>query len=148
MSLTASNSYSGVTTVTNGFLRLEDSFALGSTNAGTIVTNDASLGLLDYEDQELVLGPVTIGAGCTLDTRARMAPHSAMEPGSVLASLAMAAGVALAAVFAGSRRDWRAGWEASLSIGATGRHPAAVRERVVASKAPTEPLRLRFRTCR
>ena len=63
-------------------------------------------------------------------------------------SLAMAAGVALAAVFAGSRRDWRAGREASLSIGATGRHPAAVRERVVASKAPTEPLRLRFRTCR
>jgi len=46
MSLTASNSYSGVTTVTNGFLRLEDSFALGSTNAGTIVTNDASLALL------------------------------------------------------------------------------------------------------
>ena len=56
---------------------------------GATIGRDASLGLLDYEDQELILGPVTIGAGCTLDTRARMAPHSAMEPGSVLASLAM-----------------------------------------------------------
>ncbi len=56
---------------------------------GAAIGRDASLGLLDYDDQELTLGPVTIGAGCTLDTRARMAPHSAMEPGAVLAALAM-----------------------------------------------------------
>jgi autotransporter-associated beta strand protein len=46
MSLTASNIYSGLTTVSDGFLRIEDSFALGSTNSGTIVTNDAVLAML------------------------------------------------------------------------------------------------------
>ena len=54
---------------------------------GATVGRDASLGLIEYEDQEMVLGWITIGAGCTLDTRARMAPHSAMEPGSVLTAL-------------------------------------------------------------
>jgi autotransporter-associated beta strand protein len=46
MSLTASNSYSGLTTVSDGFLRIEDSFALGSTNTGTIVANNAALAML------------------------------------------------------------------------------------------------------
>jgi len=46
MSLTASNIYSGLTTVSNGFLRIEDSFALGSTNSGTIVTSNAVLAML------------------------------------------------------------------------------------------------------
>jgi non-ribosomal peptide synthetase-like protein len=56
---------------------------------GAAIGRDASLGLVEYEDQELVLGPVTIGAGCTVDTRARLAPHSAMEAGAVLTSLSM-----------------------------------------------------------
>jgi autotransporter-associated beta strand protein len=46
MSLTASNIYLGLTTVSNGFLRIEDAFALGSTNSGTIVTNGAVLSML------------------------------------------------------------------------------------------------------
>src|SRR5262249_31673264 len=46
MSLTASNSYTGLTTVSNGILRLENSFALGSTNTGTVVNNGADLSLL------------------------------------------------------------------------------------------------------
>jgi non-ribosomal peptide synthetase-like protein len=56
---------------------------------GATIGRDVSLGLLEYQDQELVLGTITIGAGCTLDTRARMAPHSAMAPGAVLASLSL-----------------------------------------------------------
>lgn len=46
MSLTASNNYAGVTTVNSGFLRLENSFALGATNSGTIVNSGGVLGLL------------------------------------------------------------------------------------------------------
>src|SRR5205823_13396753 len=46
MSLTASNSYSGLTTVSNGLLLLENSFALGATNAGTVVEPNAVLALL------------------------------------------------------------------------------------------------------
>jgi len=46
MSLTSSNTYTGVTTVGAGFLRLQDSSALGSTNSGTVVSNGAVLALL------------------------------------------------------------------------------------------------------
>ncbi|HEX4966325.1 MAG TPA: amino acid adenylation domain-containing protein [Thermoanaerobaculia bacterium] len=56
---------------------------------GATVGRDASLGLVEYEDQEMLLGPVVIGAGATLDTRARMAPFSFMEPGAVLTALSM-----------------------------------------------------------
>ena len=59
MSLTASNIYSGVTTVNDGFLRLENSFALGSTNAGTVVTSNAVLSLLF--GIHVALEPLTIG---------------------------------------------------------------------------------------
>jgi non-ribosomal peptide synthetase-like protein len=56
---------------------------------GATVGRDVSLGLIEYQDQEMILGTVSIGAGCTLDTRARMAPHSAMERDAVLTSLSM-----------------------------------------------------------
>ena len=56
---------------------------------GATIGRDASLGLLEFEDQEMILGPVTIGESCTLDTRSRMAPHSAMEAGAVLTALSM-----------------------------------------------------------
>jgi non-ribosomal peptide synthetase-like protein len=56
---------------------------------GATIGRDVSLGLLEYADQEMVLGPVTIRESCTLDTRARMAPHSVMEAGAVLTSLSM-----------------------------------------------------------
>jgi non-ribosomal peptide synthetase-like protein len=54
---------------------------------GATIGRDASLGLVELEDQEMLLGPITIGAGCTLDTRSRMAPYSVMEAGAVLTSL-------------------------------------------------------------
>jgi autotransporter-associated beta strand protein len=46
MSLTVSNAYSGITTVSNGYLRIEDSFSLGSTNSGTVVNSGAVLAML------------------------------------------------------------------------------------------------------
>ncbi len=58
MSLTASNAYTGLTTVSNGFLRLEDSFALGSTNTGTGVASNAVLALLF--DIHVGLEPLTL----------------------------------------------------------------------------------------
>jgi len=54
---------------------------------GATVGRDASLGLVEFEDQEMLVGPITLGAGCTLDTRSRMAPYSRMEAGAVLTSL-------------------------------------------------------------
>jgi autotransporter-associated beta strand protein len=58
MSLTSSNAYTGLTTVSDGFLRIEDSFALGSTNSGTIVSNTAVLALLF--DIHVGLEPLTL----------------------------------------------------------------------------------------
>jgi fibronectin-binding autotransporter adhesin len=45
MALTSSNSYSGLTTVSAGRLHVVDSFALGTTAAGTTVATDANLTL-------------------------------------------------------------------------------------------------------
>jgi autotransporter-associated beta strand protein len=46
MSLTTSNSYSGLTVVSEGFFDVENDFALGATSSGTIVSNGAVIGLL------------------------------------------------------------------------------------------------------
>lgn len=43
LSLNSSNSYSGLTTVNAGVLDVDDSFALGGTNNGTVVNRDGSL---------------------------------------------------------------------------------------------------------
>jgi autotransporter-associated beta strand protein len=43
--LFASNNYSGLTTVNDGFVLVNDSFALGATNSGTVVKSGAVLGL-------------------------------------------------------------------------------------------------------
>ncbi|HEY3566411.1 MAG TPA: amino acid adenylation domain-containing protein [Thermoanaerobaculia bacterium] len=56
---------------------------------GATIGRDASLGLVEYQDQEIVFGRITIGANATLDTRARMAPDSEMEEGAVLTAISM-----------------------------------------------------------
>ncbi len=56
---------------------------------GATVGRDASLGLVEYQDQQIVFGRITIGAHATLDTRARMAPDSVLEEGAVLTALSM-----------------------------------------------------------
>ena len=45
LSLTASNSFAGLTTVNDGLLEVDDSFALGTTAAGTVVNSGAVLAL-------------------------------------------------------------------------------------------------------
>jgi autotransporter-associated beta strand protein len=45
LALTASNSYTGPVTVNDGYLLVDNSFALGMTNGGTIVNTGAVLGL-------------------------------------------------------------------------------------------------------
>jgi autotransporter-associated beta strand protein len=90
MSLTSSNSYTGLTIVSAGFLDVEDDFALGATNSGTIVSNGAVIGLLfgihvglesltlngpgssifgalnsDFGSNSWA-GPITLGMNCTI----------------------------------------------------------------------------------
>ena len=58
ISLTSSNSYTGLTVVSAGFFSVDDSFALGSTNSGTIVSNSAVIGL--RFDSQVGLEPLTL----------------------------------------------------------------------------------------
>jgi non-ribosomal peptide synthetase-like protein len=51
------------------------------------LSQDAAVRLVDYDDGHLVVGPVVIGAGCTLDVRAGMGPGTRMEPGAYLGPL-------------------------------------------------------------
>ena len=55
---------------------------------GAALGRDVSLGLVTYDQQQLVFAPVSIGAHATLDTRARMAAGSRMEDGAFLSALA------------------------------------------------------------
>ncbi len=50
---------------------------------------DAAVRAIDYRDQTMILGPVRIGAGATLDTRAGVGHHTEIGPGAYLAPLAM-----------------------------------------------------------
>ena len=66
--LTASNSYTGLTVVQQGYLWAENPWALGGTNNGTIVSNSASLvlqGSFGITNESLTLngpGPISYGA--------------------------------------------------------------------------------------
>jgi non-ribosomal peptide synthetase-like protein len=54
---------------------------------------DAALRLLDYEDGCLIIGPVSVGAKATLETRAGMGPGTSLGAGSFLFTLsALASG--------------------------------------------------------
>ena len=55
---------------------------------GATLGRDASLGLVTHDRQQLVFGTITIGARATLDTRARMAPGSALGREAFLGALA------------------------------------------------------------
>jgi autotransporter-associated beta strand protein len=62
MGLSASNAYTGLTTVSNGLLQIADSFALGATNSGTIVASNATLAM--QYGVHVGLEPLTLsGAG-------------------------------------------------------------------------------------
>lgn len=67
------------------------------------VGQDVALRLVELESRELVLGPITLGAGATLEVRAGVAPGGTLEPGASLTALSsLPAGVT---VPAGERWD-------------------------------------------
>lgn len=51
------------------------------------LSQDASLRLVDFEDGDIVVGPISIGAGSTLGIRAGVGRHCVLEPDSYLTSL-------------------------------------------------------------
>ena len=51
------------------------------------LSQDASIRLIDYDDGHLVVGPVFLGDGVTLDVRAGMGGQTRAEPGAWLAAL-------------------------------------------------------------
>ncbi len=50
---------------------------------------DVNLRMIDYQNQEMVLGPIKIGNNCTLETRSGMSPYSRMEDNSYLTPLTL-----------------------------------------------------------
>ena len=48
------------------------------------LSRESFVRLVEYDDGQIVVGPVTIGAGCTLDVRAGLAPGSRMDPDAFL----------------------------------------------------------------
>ncbi len=48
------------------------------------ISQDASLRLVDFDDGQVVVGPITIGAGSTLETRAGVGHNTVLEPEAYL----------------------------------------------------------------
>jgi non-ribosomal peptide synthetase-like protein len=48
------------------------------------LSRDATVRLVDYDDGQVVVGPVVIGGGCTLEPRSGVGPDTVMEPESRL----------------------------------------------------------------
>jgi len=51
------------------------------------LSQDASLRLVDLDDGQVIVGPVSLGAGSTLDVRAGVAAHTVLEPEAYLTAL-------------------------------------------------------------
>ncbi|MBI1764123.1 MAG: amino acid adenylation domain-containing protein [Acidobacteria bacterium] len=51
------------------------------------LSQDAHLRLVDLEDGQIVIGPITLGAGSTLEIRAGVGQHTVLEPAAYLTSL-------------------------------------------------------------
>jgi len=51
------------------------------------VAQEATLGLVELEDGDILVRPVRLGDGCTVDTRAGVAGDAQMEPGAQLTAL-------------------------------------------------------------
>ncbi len=50
------------------------------------ISRDVTLRLVDLEDGQIVVGPVSIGSGCTLDVRSGLSPNTRMEDNSYLSA--------------------------------------------------------------
>ena len=51
------------------------------------LSQDAAVRLVELDDGDVIVGPVSIGAGSTLDVRAGVAAHTVLEPGAFLTPL-------------------------------------------------------------
>ncbi len=51
------------------------------------IGQDATLRIVDLEDRHLIIGPVSLGNGATLEVRAGMGPHTCLEADAYLTSL-------------------------------------------------------------
>ena len=51
------------------------------------INRDASIHLVELERGDIVVGPVSLGAGCTLDVRAGLGPDTCLGPGACLTTL-------------------------------------------------------------
>ncbi|HEX4609892.1 MAG TPA: amino acid adenylation domain-containing protein [Urbifossiella sp.] len=56
------------------------------------IGQEAALRLIELEDGQVVVGPVTLGRGSTVDTRAGVGPGAALEPDAYLTPLSFLAG--------------------------------------------------------
>ncbi len=70
---------------------------------GATLCQDAAVRLVELADRHVVIGPVSIGAGATLDTRAGLSPHASVGPGAFVTALSWVPGGAR--VPAGARWD-------------------------------------------
>ncbi|WP_395094490.1 amino acid adenylation domain-containing protein [Armatimonas sp.] len=62
------------------------------------VSQDAALRLVELEDRHLVIGPITLGTGATLDVRAGVGPGASLASGAYLTALSsLPAGTAIPA---------------------------------------------------
>ena len=51
------------------------------------IGQDATLRIVDLEDRHVVVGPISLGKGATLEVRAGMGPHTCLEPEAYLTAL-------------------------------------------------------------
>ncbi len=51
------------------------------------IGQDATIRLVDLEDGHLVVGPISLGRGATLEVRSGLGPHTALEPAAYLTAL-------------------------------------------------------------
>ena len=56
-------------------------------DTGATLAQDAALRLIEFDDGHLIVGPIRIGQGATVDIRAGMSPNSVIEPNGYLAAL-------------------------------------------------------------
>ncbi len=72
--------HKGVNLLSGGWdlLSIGDNVSLG---------RDASIRLLDYTEKKMQLGPIDIGAGATLETRAGLSPYSVLEENTYISAL-------------------------------------------------------------
>jgi non-ribosomal peptide synthetase-like protein len=71
----------------HGVNLLEGGWDLLDIGADVTLSQDAALHLVEYEDGQIVLGPVTLGAGSTLEAGAGVGGHTCLESNAYLTAM-------------------------------------------------------------